>query len=247
MSDMNPQNNFGYINPVLISDFIHYQFYSVFPEGSLLTTYHLGLNSFTAGGVDEALGAFWPAVDFLVERKVQRISLGGIPLSAFAGRPRILSLLKEAAVRTTIPVTTDFGESIDALHHFGIRRVVAAAKWDKALMKAVGSYLQDAGFEVVGVCGEAHTAQEVVALRAEESSQIALQLGRRAFTEFPNAEALLLAGGAWLVLPSLPVLESEFQKPVVSNPAATYWAALRQEKLQCAVEKMGRLLESTRR
>jgi len=246
LTDMKPQNSFGYINPVLISDFIHYQFYSIFPSGSLLTAYHLGLNSFTSDGVNEALRAFWPAVDFLADRKVQRISLGGIPLSAFAGRQRILDLLEEAGRRTDIPVTTDFEESIDALRYFGIQRVVAAAKWDEVVMQAVASYLCDAGFDVVGVYGEAHTAQQVVALRAEESAEIAVHLGRAAFNAYPDAEALLLAGGAWLVLPSLPVIEAEFHRPVVSNPASTYWAALKQARLRCKMPGLGRLLDSTR-
>ena len=38
---------------------------------------------------------------------------------------------------------------------------------------------------------------------------------------------MLLAGGAWLVAQAVPVLEAEFGKPVITNPGATYWAALR--------------------
>ena len=244
--DMGPRHSFGYINPVLISDFIHYQFYSVFPADTLLTAYHMGLNRFTAEGVDDALQAFWPAIDFLSARQVERISLGGIPLSAFAGRARILDLVEQASQRARIPVTTDFEESIDALRSFGVRRVVAAAKWDAALMEAVAAYLRHAGFDVVGTYGEAHTAQQVVALRAQESSNIAIELGRAAFRAYPNAEALLLAGGAWLVLPTLPILEAEFGKPVVSNPASTYWAALKQANLSCKRQGFGRLLDGTR-
>jgi maleate cis-trans isomerase len=242
--DLRPKHQFGYINPVLVSDFIHYQFYQIAPPRTHFVAYHINLQSFTKNGVDLALGAFWGAVDFLIGRNVERISLGGIPLSAYAGRPQILELLAEARERTNIPVTTDFEESIDALHHLGVRRVVAAAKWDEPMMAAVVAYLRHAGIDVAGAVGEAHSAQQVVALRPGESIDIALQLGRDAFGRHPEADGLLLAGGAWLVLQAIPQIEAEFGKPVVSNPASSYWAAFRQAGLHSPMPGLGRLLDS---
>lgn len=244
--DIRPRHTIGYINPVLLSDFIHYQFYAIFPPDVQLVSYHLNLNRFTPEGVDEALQAFWPAVDFLINRKVERITLGGIPLSALAGRARITKFLEEARKKTDIPVTTDFEESIEALRFLGIKRVACAAKWDRPLMEAVRAYLADAGIEVVGTHGEAHTAQQVVALKAEESIEIAVNLARDAFAAMPEADGLLLAGGAWLVVQAIPIIENRFGKPVVNNPAATYWAGLRQCGLQSQVAGLGRLLDSTR-
>jgi maleate cis-trans isomerase len=245
-ANIRPKHVFGYINPVPVSDFIHYQFYSVFPAGSLLTAYHLGLAEFSARGVDTALQAFWPAFNFLANRKVERISLGGIPLSAFATRPRILEMLSEARKKTDIPVTTDFEETIEGLKSLGIRRVAVTAKWDETLMQAVADYCAHAGIEVLGIHGEAHTAQQVVALAADESIAIAVRLAEDAMAKMPNAEGILLAGGAWLVLQALPIIEARTGKPVVNNPAATYWAALKQAGLQCQVPGLGKLLDSTR-
>jgi maleate cis-trans isomerase len=244
--DLRPKHQFGYINPVLVSDFIHYQFYHVAPPLTHLVAYHINLQAFTKPGVDQALTAFWDAVDFLIGRKVERISLGGIPLSAYAGRPRILELMQEACKRTDIPVTTDFEEAILALRHLGVRRVVAAAKWDEPLMGAVMAYLSHAGMEVVGAVGEAHSAQQVVALRPDDSIDVALQLGRSAFGRHPEADGLLLAGGAWLVLQAVPQLEAEFGKPVVTNPGSSYWAALRQAGLHSPTRGLGRLLDGLR-
>jgi maleate cis-trans isomerase len=56
---------------------------------------------------------------------------------------------------------------------------------------------------------------------------------------------LLLAGGAWLVVQAVPMLEAEFGKPVVTNPGSTYWAALRQADLE-PQPGFGQLLESLR-
>ena len=244
--DLRPTHQFGYVNPVVISDFIHYQWYHVAPPRTHFVAYHLNLQAFTQQGVDKALTAFWDAVDFLIARKVERISLGGIPLSAYATRPRILEWLGEARRRTSIPVTTDFEESIEALRHLGIKRVVAAAKWDQPMMDAVAEYVRHAGLEVLGTVGEAHTVAQVAALRPDDSIDIALQLGRAAFTRFPEAEGLLLAGGAWLVLQAVPQLEAEFGKPVVTNPCSSYWAALRQAGLHSPTPGLGRLLDGLR-
>lgn len=243
MLDLRPRHQFGYINPVLVSDFIHYQFYQIAPPLTHFVAYHINLQSFTKQGVDQALSAFGPAVDFLIARKVERISLGGIPLSAYAGRPHILEMLEQARQRTDIPVTSDFEEAIEALRHLGVRRVVTAAKWDEPMMDAVVAYLRHAGMEVLGAVGETHSAQQVVALRPQESIDVALQLGRAAFQRHPAADGLLLAGGAWLVLHAVPQLESEFGRPVVTNPGSSYWAAFRQAGLHSPRSGLGLLLD----
>jgi len=245
MIDLMPRHQFGYINPVQISDYIHYQFYSIFPSNCLMVNVPLNLQSFSHAGVDKALEAFWGAFDFLVARKVERISLGGIPLSAYAGRPRILAMLEEAAKRASIPTTTDLEESIEAVRHLGIKRLAVAAKWSPELMQRIREYLGQANISVVDVLGDEHSAQQVVALKPQESVDIALALGRKAFTKMPEADGLLLAGGAWLVLQAIPILEAEFGKPIVTNPGASYWAALRQGGLKPRAG-FGRLIDGLR-
>jgi len=243
--DLMPRRQFGYINPVQISDYIHYQFYCIFPSNCLMVNIPLNLQSFSTGGVDKALEAFWPAFDFLVAREVERISQGGIPVSAYAGRPRVLAMLEEAAKRSSIPATADFEESIEAVRHLGIKRLAVAAKWSPELMARIREYLEHAGIAPLGLIGREHTAQQVVALKPQESVDVALELGREALTRMPDADGLLLAGGAWLVMQAVPILEAEFGKPVVTNPGATYWAALRQGGLKPHAG-FGQLIDSLR-
>ena len=245
MIDLMPRRQFGYINPVQISDYIHYQFYGIFPPNCLMVSFPLNLQSFSHGGVDKALEGFWSGFDFLVDRKVERISQGGIPVSAYAGRPRILAMLEEAAKRASIPATADFEKSIEAVRQLGIKRLAVAAKWSPELMQRIREYLGHAGITPVGVLGQEHSAQQVVALKPQESVDVALALGREAFAKMPEADGLLLAGGAWLVMQAVPILEAEFGKPVVTNPGASYWAALRQAGLK-PHSGFGRLIDSLR-
>lgn len=240
-----PAHQFGYINPVQISDYIHYQFYRIFPSNCLMVNFPLNLQSFSHGGVDKALEGFWSGFDFLVARKVERISQGGIPVSAYAGRQRILAMLEEAAKRSSIPASADFEESIEAIRHLGIKRLAVAAKWSPELMQRIREYLGHAGITPIDLLGQEHSAQQVVALRPQDSVDVALALGREAFTKMPEADGLLLAGGAWLVMQAVPILEAEFGKPVVTNPGASYWACLRQAGLTPHAG-FGRLIDSLR-
>ena len=177
--DLMPRRQFGYINPVQISDYIHYQFYGIFPPNCLMVSFPLNLQSFSHGGVDKALEGFWSGFDFLVDRKVERISQGGIPVSAYAGRARILAMLEEAAKRASISATADFEELIQAVRQLGIKRLAVAAKLSPELMQRIREYLGHAGITPVGVLGQEHSAQQVVALKPQESVDVALALGEK--------------------------------------------------------------------
>ncbi|MBV8743880.1 MAG: hypothetical protein JO134_02425, partial [Xanthobacteraceae bacterium] len=157
----------------------------------------------------------------------------------------VLALLDEAAKRSSIPATADFEESIEAVRHLGIKRLAVAAKWSAELMGRIREYLNHAGITPMGLIGHEHSAQQVVALRPRESVDVALELGREAFTKMRDADGLLLAGGSWLVMQAVPILEAEFGKPVITNPGATFWAALRQGGLKPNAG-FGQLIESLR-
>ena len=80
-----------------------------------------------------------------------------------------------------------------------------------------------------------------MAVTPRQGVELAVRLGRSAFLAAPQAEGLLLAGGAWLSLQAVPILEAEFGRPVVTNPSATFWAALRQFGIHSPSVGWGRL------
>ena len=226
---MLPTAQLGYILPPRVGDAIHNQFYLTCPPDLMLVVYPLNLGAFTEAGVEEALESFWPAFDFLESRKVDRIVQVGIPVSVVAGRKRILGFLEEAARRApSIPTSADIEESVEGFKLLGCRKIAIAGKWDDALMGRVAAYLREAGLEPLGWAAQAHTTQQVMEVRPQDGIDMALALGRRAFQQNPGADGLLLAGGAWLSNAAIPVLEQEFGRPVITNPAASYWAFMRQ-------------------
>jgi maleate cis-trans isomerase len=242
-----PTGQLGYILPTTVGDAIHHQFYRVCPPDMMLIAYPINLGAFSDAGVDAALASFWPAFDFLAGRKVDRIVQGGIPVSAIAGRKRILGFLEEAGRRSSITAAADFEECIEGFKQLGCRRIAMAAKWDDGLMGRVAQYLREAGLEPLGWASQAHTAPQVMEVRPQDGIDMALALGRKALKENPQADALLLAGGAWLSLAAIPVLEREFGKPVIANPAATYWAAMKQLGRASPETGCGMLIDSLRK
>jgi arylmalonate decarboxylase len=240
-----PTAQLGYILPPRVGDAIHYQFYRTCPPDLMLVVYPLNLSAFTEAAIEEAIAAFWPAFDFLAARKVDRIVQAGIPVSAFAGRTRILRFLEDAARRApAIPVSADIEESIEGFKLLGCRRIALAARWDDALMGRVASYLREAGLETLGWATQAQTTQQVMDVRTQEGIEMALALGRRAFEENPGADGLLLAGGTWPSNAAIPVLEAQFRRPVITNPAASYWAFMRQLGRCSAGRGFGMLIDS---
>ena len=244
---MLPIAQLGYILPPRVGDAIHHQFYLTCPRDLMLVVYPLNLGAFTEAGIESALESFWPAFDFLATRKVYRIVQAGIPVSAFAGRMRILGILEEAARRSpSIPYSAEFEEAIEGFKLLGCRRIAIAGKWDEALMGRVAAYLRSSGLEPLGWAAQAHTTQQVMDVRPQDGFDMALALGRRAFQENPIADGLLLAGGNWLSNAAIPVLEDEFGRPVITNPAASYWAFMRQLG-RCSPQRgFGILIDSLR-
>jgi maleate cis-trans isomerase len=239
-----PRYRFGHMSPLMAKDNRNHEASQVFPATCGILCYPLNLKDFSGAAVDEALGSFWAALEHLAANKVRRIALGGIPVAALPGRKRILSLLDQARNRTDIPVTAVFEDVIEAFKALSVRRIAVAAKWDRPLMQAVADYLADAGIAVVGESAKPHTAAEVLQIGETEGTDMAIELGRQAFRTTPDAEALLVAGGAWRSLEAVPILEKEFGKPVINNSGAEFWASMKLVGERSPKLGWGRLIDS---
>ena len=77
----------------------------------------------------------------------------------------------------------------------------------------------------------------------EEGVKLAFQLGREAMRKAPEADGLLLPGGAWRSLAAVPILEEDFGKPVVTNPIAQVWRLI-SKGVAPPVRGWGTLLEN---
>jgi arylmalonate decarboxylase len=202
------------------------------------------ISDYTAEGVDEAIRArYWACVEELAKQGANSITLAGLPIASQLGRPRVLELLEETRKRTGLFADAHSEATIDAMRHLGMRRIAVASRWSDELNGKLTAYLTSAGFEVLTVTTAGQWAKQAFSMSIEEGVKLAFELGREAMRRAPQADGLLLPGGAWRSLAAVPILEEDFGKPVVTNPIAQVWRLISQG-VAPPVKGWGRLLET---
>ena len=226
MTIISPWYQLGYVIPHLYTDMDAYQFYRVAPEGMMLLTTGLNLKEYSIASVEDQLPALWKAFELLASKKVDRLSLSGVPVASALGRTRMREFLAEAAQRTGIPCDTDLEAHIATLQRLGAKRIALATRWPAAVTDALTRYLGEAGIEVLVCVSKARTLEANKYSSAAADHELALELGRQALRDAPDAEALLMPGGLWFAIHAVPILERESGKPVLLNITSTTAAAL---------------------
>ena len=227
MTIIHPWYQLGYVIPHLYTDMDAYQFYRVAPEGMMLLTTGLNLVGYTLEAVERELPVLRHRFDLLASKKVDRMSLSGVPVASALGRPRMRQILAEAEARTGIPCDTDLEAHIATLQHLGAKRIALATRWPEAVNTALTRYLAEAGIEVLACRSRARSLDQNKYSSAADDHQLALELGGEVLRETPEAQALLMPGGLWHAIHAVPLLEAQHGRPVLLNILSTTWAALR--------------------
>jgi maleate cis-trans isomerase len=227
MTVIHPWYQLGYVIPHLYTDMDAYQFYRVAPEGMMLVTTGLDLRDYTLAAVEQELPALWRAFDLLAKKKVDRLSLSGVPVASVLGRKKMREILAEGEKRTGLACDTDLEAHIAALQHLGASKIALATRWPEAVNAALTAYLAEAGIEVLACASRARTLDQNKLSSAAADHELALELGGKALSAAPHAQALLMPGGLWHAIHAVPLLEAEHGKPVLLNILSTTWAALR--------------------
>lgn len=227
MSIIAPWYQLGYVIPHLYTDLDAYQFYRVAPEGAMLVTTGLNLGDYTLAAVEKELPTLWQRFELLARKKVDRISLSGVPVASVLGRTKMREILAEGRKRTGLVCDTDLEAHIATLQHFGATRIALATRWPEAVNAALTRYLAEAGIEVLACRSRARSLEENKYATAADDHLLALDVGAQALNAAPDAQALLMPGGLWFAIHAVPMLEAQFGKPVLLNILSTTWAALK--------------------
>jgi maleate cis-trans isomerase len=226
MNIISPWYQLGYVIPHLYTDLDAYQFYRVAPEGMMLITTGLNLTDYTLAAVEQELPVLWQRFELLASKKVDRISLSGVPVASVLGRTRMREILAEGERRTGVRCDTDLEAHIATLQYFGATRIALATRWPERVNAALTRYLADAGIEVIRCCSRARSLEQNKHSTAADDHLLALELGSEALRSAPDAQALLMPGGLWFAIHAVPMLEAEYGRPVLLNILSTAWAAL---------------------
>lgn len=238
-----PRFRYGNIRPTK-DDFQRgpgYQFYRIVPLDVMEISVGLGITDYTQDGVESALGNLEDCIARLKPEKIDRIILGGAPISAQLGRSRVLELLKMAEGETGAPGDGPLEAVIASMNHLGLTRLAIGSRWSEELNSALVRYFKDGGIEVVSVTDRGQWAREAFGMTFEEGLEKAVEVGREAASD-SSAEAVYIAGGASMSLHAVPMVEEEFGKPTFTNLTAEVWNGLVRPGVIDPVEGWGRLL-----
>jgi maleate cis-trans isomerase len=237
MNVVAPWLHLAYIIPHLYTDMDAYQFYRVAPEGAMLLTTGLDLKEYSLAAVEKELPVLRQRFELLAKKNVDRIALSGVPVAAALGRQRMRGILDEAQARTGVACDTDLEAHIAALRHLGASRIAIASRWPDAVIDALTQYLADAGIEVIACRSRARSLDQNKVASAIADHDLALELGREVMRAAPEA------------VHAAPMLEAQFDRPVLLNILSTTWAALNAYPTPLPVQpeaKWGRLLATLR-
>ena len=226
MSITAPWYQLGYVIPHLYTDQDAYQFYRVAPEGMMLVTTGLNLREYSLAAVEENLPTLWDRFDLLAKKKVDRISLSGVPVASALGRSKMREILAEGEKRTGIACDTDLEAHIAALKHLGATRIALTTRWHEPTNTALTKYLNEAGIEVIALAARGSTLDQHKTADPAADHQLALDLAAQAMREAPDAQAIMMPGGLWHAMHAVPLIEAQYGKPAILNILATTWAAL---------------------
>jgi len=222
-----------------------YQFYRIVPVDVLELSGGKGTElQLEAGKVDEAVANYWEAADQLAKQKADVIVLSGVPVSANFGRAKVLQILEETTKKYGIRSTTPFEAFLAAMNHLGLKSVAIGSRWADELNNKVLQYCKDGGIDVKTITTRNQTVAAASGMSFEEGLEIAVGVGREAGKTAPNADAIFVPGGAAMSLHVIPVLEKEFNKPVLTNLSSEVWQILVQPGIIPPIKGWGRLLAS---
>jgi maleate isomerase len=239
-----PKVKIGALKPLAIIDNAAYEFYRIAPPDVMLVMIPVGLEKFSKEDVERVFAPLETYVEQLMERGVDIIMQSGVPLPILIGVDGHDRLLDRIAKHSGLPVTSSVLGVVAGAKHLGLRRIALANKWTEPMNGVLGEFFAREGIAIAGVASQVLSPAEFQKISSADNMALAYELGKAAFTRFPEADGLYIGGGAWLSEPVCQALEREFGKPAISNQSAMIWDNLTRLNHWKPIPGQGRLLQS---
>lgn len=237
-----PKLKIGQLKPLAVVDNAAYEFYRIAPPGVMLVMIPVGLGKFSKEDVERVFAPLDRYVDQLMERGVDLIMQSGVPLPILIGVEAHDRLIERIAMRSGKPATSSVLGVVAAIRRLGLKRVVVANKWSEPMNRVLGDFFARGGAGIAGVAAEVLTPDQFQKITTADHMELAYELGRAAFTRYPDADGLYIGGGSWLSEPVCQALEHEFGRPAISNMSAMIWDTLTLLGAWKPIPGQGRLL-----
>jgi maleate cis-trans isomerase len=215
-----PKHKIGCLQPGAIVDNHPFEFYRLAPPGVMLVMVGVGLKEFSRGDVERVFAPLDRYLDQLMERNVDLVIQHGVPLPILIGIEAHDRMMAHMAEYTGRPATSTVLSVVRAAVELGFERIAVVNKWTAAMNATLAAFFARDGISVVGGATESLEPAVFHRIGPGEHMKLAYELGRRAFLDHPDCDAVYIGGGSWIAEPVAARLEAEFGKPVLCNQAA---------------------------
>ena len=247
LSHFMPRFRWGSVAPTSQGDRVRrgpgYQFYKIVPNDVMEFSGGGGIEELLEeGNAEGAKAKFHAAADLLAKEGLDALIIGGAPVSANFGRPVILDLIREVKEKHGIMATSPLEAFLAAMHHLGLKSVTVGSRWGDGMNQRIREYLDHGGIKLSAITTRGQSVDIAHAMTFEGGLDTALSVGREAGQTAPDADVILIPGGAAMSLHVVPMLEKEFGKPVMTNLTCEVWQVLVHSGVIPPVQGWGRLL-----
>lgn len=235
--DLLPLRKIGHLSPQSVIENQPYEFYKLAPDRVMLVAVAVGLKEFSRQDVERVIAPIEALTLQLVERHVDIVVWGGVPLPVLIGQEQHARVLDRIEKVGKVPATSTVLCVVEATKGLGLKNVAVANKWTDEMNATLAGFFASAGVTVRGKRTRPMAPSEFNKMTVQDGVDLAYDLGRAALEADPDADGLYIGGGAWLVLPASVRLEREFGKPVINNQTSLVWHVCR--TLGCWRPKQG--------
>jgi maleate cis-trans isomerase len=215
-----PRHKIGCLQPGTMIDNHPFEFYRLAPPGVMLVMIGVGLAEFSRGDVERVFTPLDRYLDQLMDRDVDLVIQNGVPLPILIGIEAHDRMIAHMADYTGLPATSTVLSVVRAASELGLRKVAVVNKWTTAMNTTLAAFFARGGVSVVGGATKSLDPAEFHRIETGDHMRLAHELGRRAFIDHPDCDAVYIGGGSWIAEPVAVRLEAEFGKPVLCNQSA---------------------------
>ena len=212
-----PRYAIGVLSPVAGTDTLPYGLYRLLGPDFIVISTSLALQSFKPQDIDRAIGAIDAGLAHLVSRGADLILQSGTPLAISLGPQGLENLLARLREKCGRPVISSALNAVAAAQALKLRKLVVANKWNESLNRKLKEFFAHWEIELLASAADAQEPAAFQSADLRSGAELAYRLGKEALERTPQADALFIGGGAWLVEPAAERLEREFGKPVITH------------------------------
>ena len=186
----------------------------LYPAGVRFLGNGVGLpGGMTPQGYDEAIPRVLPAAQELAAQGAKVISVFGSSLTFYKGAKFNDELIRQVAIATGRPATTQSNGLVDGLRTANARRVAVATAYTDVVTERLKIFLEEHGFQVTFARGLGYERIP----EGAATQEILFKLGADVYANSKMADALVVSCGALRTLELIVPLETQIKVPVVSS------------------------------